>query len=114
MNWGHTIAAKGGPVEVTRAEFNEAFGVEVPDQPAIPDVAMHVWLWWQHLNSRRSPGFDGLSPISYSDIYHWSALTRTQITPDEIAMLIAIDDAYIRAVNTERKEQRERNKDGHS
>ena len=51
-----------------------------------------------------------MSPLSYSEIYHWSALTRTQITPDEINMLMQLDDAYLAAVNTERKEQRERDK----
>jgi hypothetical protein len=71
---------------------------------------MHVWDWFWQLNARRCPGFDSMAPISYSDIYHWVTLTRTQITPDEIRMLIQLDDAYLQAISTERKEQRERDK----
>ena len=108
MHWGHKITGKDGQVDATRAEYNAAFGVEVPEPPDVPDQVIHVWGWWWHLNSRRAPGFDAMSPLSYSDIYHWSALTRTQITPDEINMLIQMDDAYLQAVNAERKEQRDR------
>ena len=112
MHWGHKVSNKGGQVEVTRAEFNEAYGAgdKTPEPPEIPDAVAHVWEWWWRLNARRSSGFDSMSPLSYSEIYHWSALTRTQITPDEINMLMQLDDAYLAAVNTERKEQRERDK----
>ena len=112
MHWGHTIMAKGGGVDATREEYNAAFGSshKTPEAPQIPDSVMHVWEWWWHLNARRNPGFDSMSPLTYSEIYHWSALTRTQITPTETSMLILMDDAYLAAVATERKEQRERNK----
>lgn len=109
MHWGHKVISKDGQAEVTRAEYNAAFGVESPDEPEIPDVVMHVWEWWWRLNARRSPGFDAMAPLTYFEIYHWSALTRTQITPDEIGMLIQMDDAYLVAVGTERKEQHDRN-----
>lgn len=110
MHWGHKVTGKDGDVEVTRAEFNIAFGAEnkTPDVPEVPDIVEHVWTWWWQLNSRRAPGFDAMAPITYSEIYHWSTLTRTQITPNEINMLIQMDDAYIQAVNVERKEQRDR------
>jgi len=112
MHWGHKAMAKGGEIDATRAEYNAAFGSsdKTPDTPEIPDAVTHVWEWWWHLNARRIPGFDSMSPLTYSEIYHWSALTRTQIAPAEIGMLIQMDDAYLRAVATERKEQRNRDK----
>jgi len=111
MHWGHSIVGPDGKVEVTRAEYNEAFGVDVPDAPDIPEAAAHVWEWWWQLNARRSPAYEALAPISYSEIAHWSSLTRTQITPTEIEMLIQMDDAYLRTVAEERKEQRARSRD---
>ena len=109
MHWGHKVSGKDGEVDVTREEYNAAFGADSPEQPEIPDAVTHVWGWWQQLTARRKPGFESLSPLTYSEIYHWSALTRTQITPTEISMLVQMDDAYLLAVNTERKGQRDRN-----
>jgi hypothetical protein len=111
MHWGHSISTKDGQVEVTRAEYNESFGVEVPEVPEIPDAVSHVWDWWWELNARRAPGGESVAPITFSEIYHWSSLTRTQITPSEIGMMIQMDDAYLRSVAEERKEQRARNRD---
>jgi len=110
MHWGHKVSGKGGQVDATRVEYNAAFGVESPDPPPIPDAVTHVWEWWWKLNARRVPGFDSMSPLTYSEIYHWSVLTRTKIATQEINMLIMMDDAYLQAVNAERKEQRERDK----
>ena len=111
MHWGHSISTQDGQVDVTRAEYNESFGVEVPEAPEIPDAVVHVWDWWWHLNARRQTGGESVQPISYSEIYHWSSLTRTQITPSEIEMIIQMDDVYLRSVAEERKEQRARNRD---
>lgn len=110
MKWGHRVLSKDGQVEVTRTEYNMAFGVESPDPPEVPEIVNHVWEWWWQLNARRSSGFDSISPITYSEIYHWLVLTRTQIMPAEIEIIIKLDDAYLLAVSTERKEQRDRNK----
>jgi hypothetical protein len=111
MHWGHTTIGHDGQAEVTRAEYNEAFGVEVPEAPEIPDAVIHVWSWWWELSNRRKPGGESLAPLTYSEIYHWSSLTRTQITPSEIGMMIQMDDAYLRTVAEERKEQYARNRD---
>ena len=104
--------AKGGEIDATRAEYNAAFGSshETPDTPETPDAVIHVWPWWKQLDARRKPGFDSMEPITYGEIGTWSSLTRTQITPAEIGMLIQMDDAYLRAVATERKGQRDRDK----
>jgi len=111
-HWGHKISGKDGQIEVTRAEWMAAFGVEdkIPEPPVIPDAVMHVWEWFWKLNARRVPGFDSMAPLTYSEIYHWSALTRTQIATQEINMLIQMDDVYLQAISAERKEQRDRDK----
>lgn len=111
MKWGHTLNNREGPVEVTRAEYNENFGVEVPEAPEIPDAGLHIWEWWWRLSSRRITYSEVMAPLSYSDIFHWSILTRTQISPSEIEVLFAMDDAYLSAVAAERKGQRERERE---
>lgn len=112
MHWGHKVQqGRGEEIEVTRSEYNAAFGYPSPDPPEIPDEVSHVWEWWWQLNARRMPGFDSVAPLTYSDIYHWSVLTRTQVTPTEIAMLIKMDDAWLQAVNQEKREQRDRGKE---
>lgn len=109
IKWGHKIVGKNGPVEVTRAEYNEAFGAEVPEDPFIP--LEHVWTWFWLLNGRRQSGFDSPNPISYDQIYYWSLLTRTVITPSEIELLVEMDDAFLSQVAEERKGRVERDKE---
>jgi hypothetical protein len=108
MKWGHKIASKEGPIEVTRAEFNESFGVPVPDDPVVS--LEHVWSWFWHLSNRRQPGFDSQAPITYSEIKNWTLLTRTVVTPSEVELLIAMDDAYLEQISIERKARHERDK----
>lgn len=107
--WGHKIVGKSGPIEVTRAEYNEAFGAEVPEDPFIP--LEHVWEWFWLLNGRRQSGFDSPNPITYGEIGSWSNLTRIIIAPSEIELLIAMDDAFLEQVSIERKSRSERDKE---
>jgi hypothetical protein len=111
MHWGHTTLSKEGQVEVTRAEYNESFGVETPEAPDLPDAGSHIWEWWRQLDSRRVTYSEVAAPLTYSEIYYWSTLTRTQISPSEIDVLIIMDDTYLKAVADERKEQRARAKE---
>jgi hypothetical protein len=106
MKWGHKIASKGGPIDVTRAEFNESFGAQVPDAPVVSLEYVLSWFW--HLSNRRAPGFDGVAPISYTEIGSWTALTRTIVTPSEIELLVAMDNAYLEQIGIERTAKRER------
>jgi hypothetical protein len=106
MKWGHKVADKDGPREVTRAEFNEAFGAYTPEEPFVP--LEHVWNWFWLLNARRQPGFESPSPITYEQVHSWSVLTRTIITPSEVELLMAMDDVFLEQVSIERKGKRER------
>lgn len=86
----------------TRRQYNAKFGVESPD-PDVPDEAQHVWDWfWDELTNRRKSGPE---PLSYAEIGEWQRLTHTEILPEEIAMLVAMDDAYLKAYQVEREAQ---------
>lgn len=108
MHWGHKDRDGNG---ITRAQYNANFNAPVPEQPDVPDAVTHVWEWWWQLNARRAPGFESAAPLTYSEIYHWSALTRTQVTAAEIGILIQMDDAYLQAVRDEQRGQRERERE---
>jgi hypothetical protein len=97
--------------EVTRADYNEAAGAETPLQPELPMCAEHVWHWWWELNARRPPGFESLTPFSFSEINHWISLTGKRVTVREIGWLTQMDDAWMHAISTERKDRIERDKE---
>lgn len=107
MLWGHKVGARGGQVEVTRAQYNKAFGFAVPKQPALPDHAHHAWLTWFRLNERR-PASSSVCPIPYIEIESFSRLAGEQIAPDDLRMIEAIDNAYISAITEERAAAEER------
>jgi len=105
------VAARGGPVEVTRAQYNQQAGVATPEQPDVPLCAKHVWAWWWGLNARRPPGFDNLAPISYGEIESWISLTGKQVAPEEIDWLIGMDNAWLSVISEERRAKQERERD---
>lgn len=119
MHWGHKVASREGPVEVTRLQYNEQAGADTPDQPDVPACAEHVYDWWWELNARRAPGFDYSVPLSYAEIGHWRELTGKLIDDVEIRWLVTMDDAWLEQIAVERKarqdkedEERERKKTG--
>lgn len=102
MKWGHKISRGDEQIDVTRAEYNQAFGVAVPEQPEIPDVAMHAWLIWWRLNARRPAG-EHVNPLSYTEAESFCRLTGTILLPEDMQMIEAIDNAFIASVAEERK-----------
>lgn len=111
MHWGHKIADRGGPVEVTRHEYNTQAGVETPAQPEVPFCALHVWGYWWELNARRPPGFESIAPFSFTEIHFWQAATGRSLDTAEITWLIAMDDAWLDEIAKERKARNEREKE---
>jgi hypothetical protein len=97
--------------DVNRADYNETAGVETPVQPELPACAEHVWHWWWELNARRPPGFDSLAPITYGEIDHWISLTRKRVTTREINWLTQMDNAWMTAIATERKDRSDRDRE---
>lgn len=91
----------------TRRQRNERYG-EASKTPEIvfPDAGEHIWDWfWNELTDRRKSGPE---PLGYAEIGEWQRLTRIQILPEEIAVLIAMDKAYIKAVHEEQDAARAR------
>lgn len=102
MHWGHKVSGKDGQIEVTRADYNMSFGVEVPEPPEIPDCAVHAWELWGKLSARR-PASEGVCPLSPEMIESYCRVTGETVDPDDYRMIEAMDDAYISEVGKERK-----------
>ncbi|WP_343649496.1 hypothetical protein [Stenotrophomonas sp.] len=89
----------------TRRQRNERFGlVESPEQE-IPGAAAHVWDWFWGLSGRRHSGPEALT---FADIGQWASLLQIEPLPEEVHMLMAMDDQYLRAVREDQKAARER------
>jgi hypothetical protein len=88
----------------TRRERNRRFGKQTPEV-RIPDQAGHVWSWFWELSARRRSGPESLT---YGEISNWTRITCRDVLPVEVSMLMAMDDAYLRAVREEQQAARER------
>lgn len=104
MMWGHKIrqGVGGEPKEVTREEYNASFGVEVPEQPEIPECGYHAWEIWWRMNARRPTG-ENQTPLSFSEMESFSRMTGKILLPEDVEMLEAIDNAYLSSVAEERR-----------
>lgn len=111
MHWGYTAATREGPVEVTLSEQMLAFGLEPPECPELPELGLAAWSAFWELNARRPPGFDSLSPFSYTEIHHWLNIMGRQLLREEIQWLIDMDDAWLAAIREERDAAQERKKE---
>jgi hypothetical protein len=68
---------------------------EVPDEVTCPYELQYVWEYFRELDSRRPVGgMGGFTPISHTEITHWSEGMGIGITPFERSCIIAIDNAY--------------------
>lgn len=92
----------------TRRERNARFEEEAPEVD-VPDEGMHVWAWFWSLSARRHSGPE---PIAFCELSAWSRQMQVDVTPDEIEMLMAMDDAYLKAVHEEQEAARERKSQG--
>lgn len=70
------------------------------DNPvALPAELAYLLEWFCELATARGSGGSGLNPIGYGEIDAWSRLTRTDVTPAEVALLRAIDAAFLGALS---------------
>ena len=82
----------------TRRQRNQKFNQPAPPVE-IPSEGAHLWHWFWSLSNRRPSGPE---PLSYAEVGEWQRLTHTPIRPEEVEMLMRMDDAYLAEV---RKEQ---------
>lgn len=100
----------GGKEKETRRELNARFSQPPGPEPTPPDVVAHVWHWFLTLNERRKNGESGPMPISYAEIEAWSRLTRSRAKPEEIQMIVAMDNAFLSESALEAEDLMERHR----
>lgn len=89
----------------------ERFGKDsdIPEPPECPECVEHVAQWFYELSRRRAPAMSGVAPIQYRDIQAWIELTGTLVIPEEVEMILAMDDAYREAIAEIQNEQSKKN-----
>lgn len=88
----------------TRRQRNARFEQVTPDVD-VPEQGEHVWQWFWELSDRRKSGPEA---INHADVDAWQRLGAHDVLPEEVAMVMAMDDAYMRAVREEQAAQRAR------
>lgn len=71
--------------------------------PPIPAGGDLLWRWFCDLSAARSFHAYGPNPISWSDIRAYMAVSRWPIEPHHIAILLAMDRAYLEFDLAERR-----------
>jgi hypothetical protein len=96
----------------TRRQRNERFGF-ADRNPVIepPEGAEHLLEWFMSLSERRSYGYSGPNPISFMDISAWCSLTGERPSREEVAAILKMDSAFLRASGEERDAQMARMKE---
>lgn len=91
---------------ITRRERNEDFERTSPEIE-IPEGGEYLWDWYYDISDSIARVIDGRTvPISPDILIAWINLTRNVVSPDEYAILRAMDASYIEAMNVELEEFR--------
>lgn len=64
----------------------------------MPDEVDHVWDWFWTLSARRKSGPE---PLSFAEVGEWQRLMATPVRPEEVEMIMSMDDAYLSEVQKE-------------
>lgn len=91
----------------TRRDRNEKFEVVSPDYE-VPEAGEHVWDWFWGLSARRKSGPEALT---YAEVGDWQRLTGTQVRPEEVEMLMQMDNAFLAEVRKEERARLERQRE---
>ncbi|WP_440056195.1 phage tail assembly chaperone [Pseudoalteromonas sp. T1lg65] len=59
---------------------------ELAEQVALPDELAYLWQWYLELKSDK--------PLNFTEIHHWSSLTRKHLRSWEVDLLRSIDRIY--------------------
>lgn len=60
--------------------------------PPLPPELLHVWRAFGRLSSRRGSNGFGINPIGWSEFDAFLRLTKTRLTPWEVAQVEMLDD----------------------
>lgn len=82
------------------AEVARNFGAG--DRPRIPAGGELFWRWFGDLSGTRSMGFSGYQPITYAEIDAYARLSCLALEPRHVAILRAMDRAFLDAVEKAR------------
>lgn len=52
-------------------------------------------MWFLELNAARTGTGFGANPLSFTEIFSWSALTRVRLRPWEVAALRRLDTEFL-------------------
>jgi len=88
----------------TRRQRNARFGESTPEVQ-IPEGAEHVWEWFWELSARRRSGPEAMT---FADVGEWQRLMCLDLLPQEVGMLMAMDDQYLAAVREDQAAARAR------
>lgn len=64
----------------------------------IPSGGELLWKWFMALHKTRQAGMAGPQPITYAEIAAYSRIYSLPIEPRHVAVLIAMDQAYLETV----------------
>lgn len=64
----------------------------------IPAGGELLWKWFMVLHKTRQAGMAGPQPISFTEMQSYARLTNQHIEPRHVAILIAMDQAYLETV----------------
>ena len=96
----------------TLADKAERFkSVLVPDPPEFTFYVDHVWEWFWHLCGRRQQGLNGPQPLTYRELESWRNSVPFLVAHEEIAWLMAMDEAYLDQLALEREEEKRKKED---
>ncbi len=70
---------------------------EALQKAQLPTLALEPFAWWRELDARRPNAGFGISPITWEAMHAWAALRRLVLTPLELRLIAAIDNAFLRA-----------------
>lgn len=61
--------------------------------PGCPEELEYLVSWGFQLYGRSGIGMEGVAPLSYATVSHWSELTDTPLEPYEVEALMRVDAA---------------------
>lgn len=70
----------------------------------IPYEGTHLWDWFWELSGRRHASF-GIALIPFSEIKSWLFISRKEVYPWELEVLLSMDLAYVTEKSTQSKQE---------